>query len=123
MLALARRIVSGEEDDPESVEAVFARARNAESEAEKLLVDDGWSEVVAGDAETDGGDSDLGDKDAAPNRGVAEPNRSLFSWAEFMAEERVDSRGRRPKPASSSLFEWAMGLEQENKEGPADAVT
>ena len=46
MMALARRIVSGEEEDEaETMEEVFAQARNAESEAEELLVDDGWKVV------------------------------------------------------------------------------
>ena len=46
MMALARKIVSGdEEEDAETMEEVFAQARNAESEAEELLVDDGWKVV------------------------------------------------------------------------------
>ena len=45
MMALARRIVSGDEEDTETMEEVFAQARNAESEAEELLVDDGWKVV------------------------------------------------------------------------------
>ena len=46
MMALARKIVNGEEEeDAETVEQVFAQARNAESEAETLLVDDGWKPV------------------------------------------------------------------------------
>ena len=46
MMALARRIVSGEEEDEnETMEEVFAKARNAESESEELLVDDGWKVV------------------------------------------------------------------------------
>ena len=46
MMALARKIVSGEEEDEaETMEEVFAQARNAESEAEELLVDDGWKVV------------------------------------------------------------------------------
>ena len=46
MMALARKIVSGEEEDEaETMEEVFAQARNAESEAEELLVDDGWKPV------------------------------------------------------------------------------
>ncbi|MYB47982.1 MAG: hypothetical protein F4X72_01690 [Dehalococcoidia bacterium] len=46
MMALARKIVSGEEqDEAETVEAVFAQAKDAESEAEELLVDDGWKAV------------------------------------------------------------------------------
>ena len=42
MMALARKIVSG---DDETVEEVFARARDAEATAEELLVDDGWKMV------------------------------------------------------------------------------
>ncbi len=47
MMALARKIVSGgeEEDEAETMEEVFAQARNAESEGEELLVDDGWKLV------------------------------------------------------------------------------
>ena len=54
MMALARKlvldhdrgIVSGEdEDEAETVEAVFAQARDAESAAEELLVDDSWKPV------------------------------------------------------------------------------
>ena len=47
MLALARQIVSGEKTDAdgESVEAVFAQARDAASRAEEFLVDDGWKSV------------------------------------------------------------------------------
>ena len=42
MMALARKIVSGEEDDSETVNQVFAAARTAEATAEELLVDKGW---------------------------------------------------------------------------------
>ena len=47
MMALARKIVSGdeEEDGAETVEEVFARARGAEATAEELLVDDGWKPI------------------------------------------------------------------------------
>ena len=46
MMALARRIVSGdEEDEAETVEAVFAQARDAEATAEEYLVDDDWKLV------------------------------------------------------------------------------
>ena len=45
MMALARKIVSGDENEAESVEEVFAQARNAEATAEELLVDDGWKPV------------------------------------------------------------------------------
>ena len=46
MMVLARKIVRGdEEDEAETVEEVFAQARNAEATAEELLVDDGWKPV------------------------------------------------------------------------------
>ena len=48
MMALARKIVSGEEEDEvetETMEEVFAQARDAEATAEELLVDDGWKPV------------------------------------------------------------------------------
>ncbi len=46
MMALARRVVSGdEEDETETVEAVFAQARDAEASAEEYLVDDDWKLV------------------------------------------------------------------------------
>ena len=46
MMALARKIVNGEgQDDAETVEAVFAQARDAEAVAEEYLVDDGWKLV------------------------------------------------------------------------------
>ena len=46
MMALARKIVNGEEqDDAETVEEVFAQARDAEAVAEELLVYEGWKAV------------------------------------------------------------------------------
>ena len=40
-----------------------------------------------------------------------------------MAEEPVKSRGRggKPQPASLSMFEWAMSMEQEIEEEPVGA--
>ena len=46
MMALARRIVSGDEEDgAETVEQVFAQTRDAEAAAEEYLVDDDWKVV------------------------------------------------------------------------------
>ena len=47
IMALARKIVSGDEDaeDAETVEQVFAQARDAEASAEEMLVDEGWKLV------------------------------------------------------------------------------
>ena len=150
MLALARKIVSGEEDDAETVEAVFAQARDAEAAGEEYLVDDGWKAVEslsswrpsgrAGTSRSTASGADangigpgvehvLGNGHAAiPVNGTGngnghhdeapEPQQSLFSWAEFMAEEPVKPKGRsrKPQPASPSLFEWALDLEKEREE-------
>ena len=54
MMALARKIVGGEEEDAQTIEAVFAAAReDAEASAEELLVDEGWKthEVETGEVE------------------------------------------------------------------------
>ena len=143
MMALARRIVSGEEEDEtETMEEVFAQARNAESEAEELLVDDGWKPVeIEPEAVTvneNGHHADgigptvelvpVNGRHAnghapAPVNGngyhdeTPEPQQSLFSWAEFMAEEPVKPKGRKskPQPATLSMFEWALSLEQERE--------
>ena len=109
MLALARKIVAGEEDAG-SVESVFAQAQQVAAEAEALLVDAEWAAPVPVVVDT------IADQDDAP-----EPQRTLFSWAEFMAEEpaKPPRRNPRPAPASISLFEWA--LEQEREAEPAGA--
>ena len=120
---LARKIVAGEEGDG-SVESVFAQAQQVAAEAEALLVDAEWAApepvAVAVHAEGNGraalpAGGNAGDDDA-PER-----QRSLFSWAEFMAEEpaKPERRSRRPEPASISLFEWA--LEREREAQPAAA--
>ena len=46
-----------------------------------------------------------------------EPQQTLFSWAEFMAEEPVKPKGRKQKPQSAtlSMFEWALTVEQERE--------
>ena len=49
MMALARQVVSGDaQEDTETLEAVFAQARDAEAAAEEFLVDDGWQAVETG---------------------------------------------------------------------------
>ena len=49
--------------------------------------------------------------------------KTLFSWAEFMAEEPVKPKGRsrKPQPATASLFEWALELEQAREAEPVGA--
>ena len=123
MLALARKIVNGEEN-AESVETVFAQARDSEATAEELLVDDGWKLDIEPDSVTVNGHGH--GHDAMPVRvnghydeEDAGPQQSLFSWTEFMSEEPVKGNGR--QPATLSMFEWAMSMEQERKEEPVGA--
>ena len=151
-----REIVSSEDED-ETMEEVFAQAKNAEATAEELLVDDGWKlpEIEPETGAVDGnGTNGNGQHDAigptvelvsangqhANGNGHAptpvngngtdghhddapEPQQSLFSWAEFMAEEPVKPRGRKRKsqPATLSMFEWAMTLEQQRETEPVGA--
>ena len=156
MMALARKIVSGgeEEDEAETMEEVFAQARNAEATAEELLVDDGWKvleiepEAVAVNGNGNGHHANGNSHDAigptvelVPVNGrhangngngngtnghhedeSPEAQQSLFSWAEFMAEEPVKpKRNRKPRPATLSMFEWAMTLEEQREEEPVGA--
>ena len=50
-----------------------------------------------------------------PHEESDEPQRLLFSWAEFMVAEPVQPkrRSREPQPASMSMFEWAFERERE----------
>ena len=108
--------------------------RDADVTAEELLVDDGWK-VVEIEPEAVGvngnGRHDAIDIGSTVELALAnchangngnghhaeptEPQQTLFSWAEFMAEEPVKSKGRsrKPQPASMSMFEWAMERDAE----------
>ena len=92
MLALARKIVAGEED-ADSVESVFAQEQQVAvaAEAEALLVDDGWRapEPVTAEVVNVGARARDGSEEAG------EPRRTLFSWAEFVAGERAEPKRRR----------------------------
>ena len=61
--------------------------------------------------------------DSGHHNESAEGQQSLFSWAEFLAEEPAQPQGRngKPKPASTSLFEWALGNEREREAEPVGA--
>ncbi len=141
MMALARRVVSGDEDsDAETVEDAFARAREAEASADELLVDDGWKAVeiepeavgvnANGNGNGNGHHDGIGPTvELVPGNGHVrangngvdghrgkdpEPLQSAFSWAEFMAEPvKPKRRNGKPQPASMSMFEWAMEQERE----------
>ena len=142
--------------DCQTKNEVFAQARNAESEAEELLVDDGWKVVevepetiaVNGNGNGHHDPFDIGPTvelvpansrhangnghSPGPVNGNGtnghhedespEAQQSLFSWAEFMAEEPVKpKRNGKPRPATLSMFEWAMTLEEQREEEPVGA--
>ena len=144
IMALARKIVNGdEEDEAETVEQVFAQARDAEAAAEEYLVDDGWKAVEIepeavpvngnGNGHHANGHDDLFGVGPAvelapvPVNGnganghhhddeAEGPQQSLFSWAEFMAEPvKPKRRNGKPQPASLSMFEWALEQERETE--------
>ena len=140
MMALAKRIVDGEEDGAETIEEVFALARHAEGEAEELLVDADWKtvEIEPEVAAVDGNGHDRNGRhvpfiveptvDLVQTNGRTHPDgdgrhdeadadeQSLFSWTEFMAEPvetKPKRRNGKHQPASLSMFEWAMEQERE----------
>ncbi len=112
MMALARKIVSGEEDDAETVEQVFAAARNAEATSEELLVDDGWKAVEVG-PETIGVNSN-GHHDAIGPTVEPVPVDGAHANGNGHATVAVNGNGANgnghqeeaPEP-QQSLFSWA----------------
>ena len=78
-----------------------------EANTEELLVDDGWKSVEvepeAVEVHTNGNGRDE----------ALEPQQSLFSWAEFLAEELMKPKARRskpsprPSPCSSGHSTWS----------------
>ena len=153
MLALARQIVSGEETNAEgeSVEEVFAKARDAEASAEEFLVDDGWRAVeveteavgVNGNSHHANGDDPadrvgptvelvlgnghmpataMGPTTTTQNE-PAEEQQSLFSWAEFMAEEPAQAEGPQgarpnPPPPPCSSGRWSRNRSGSGRKSP-----
>ncbi len=129
MLALARKLVAGDEDsDAEAVEDIFAQAQQVAADAESLLVDDSWRPTKpTPEAPTI---IKLPKVEAEPavavipcghHTGVAPQQADLFSWAEFLSDEPKPTKKRRRKQVapSVSLFDWA--LEQEQQAGLAAA--
>ena len=129
MLALARKLVAGEEDsDAAAVEDIFAQAQQVAADAESLLVDDSWRPAKpAPEAPTIielpkvGVEPAVATIPCGHHTGVAPQQQDLFSWAEFLSDEPTPTKRSRQKQAlsSASLFDWA--LEQEQQAGLAAA--
>ncbi len=123
MLALARKLVAGDEDDHESVESIFAQAQQVAADAEALLVDDSWrpleptpDPVALPVGATVDAESSVAVIPCEHDTGNAPEQRDLFSWAEFLSDEPKPTKGRSRKQAqpSTSLFEWALEREQQS---------
>ena len=104
---------------------MFAQARDAEAVGEELLVDEGWrtlevepESVVLHRNGTDGTGAALDVGATNGHAEVEEPEQAVLTWAELFAQEpaKPDRRRKRPQPASLSLFEWAVGSEEEREE-------
>ena len=121
MMALARKLVSGETDD-EGVEDVFRQAQQVAAEAEDLLVDADWERVTAEPLvlppPLDGHAQPVVELvPCGSHHGQDELQQTLFSWAEFLADEPepTPGRGRKPQPSGPSLFDWALEREQQGE--------
>ena len=124
MLALARKLVAGDEDsDAEAVEDIFAQAQQVAADAESLLVDDSWRPVEpTPEVPTIIGLPKVEVEPAVAvipcghHTGTAPQQQDLFSWAEFLADEPAPTkrRGRKQVQPSASLFDWALEREQQS---------
>ena len=124
LLALARKLVAGEEDDSQSVESIFAQAQQVAADAESLLVDDSWRPVQVEPTPEAPTIIELPKVEVEPavaaipcghHTGVVPVQQDLFSWAEFLADEPTATKRRRQRQAqpTASLFEWALEREQQ----------
>ncbi len=123
MLALARKLVAGDEDsDAEAVEDIFAQAQQIAADAESLLVDDYWRPVEPTpevptiiDLPKVKVEPSVAVIPCGHHTGVVPQQRDLFSWAEFLADKPTPTKNRRRKQVepSVSLFDWALEREQQ----------
>ena len=134
------------------MEDVLAQARDAEAASEEFLVDDGWKvvEVEPEAVEVNGNGTNGHHADGigptvelvlanghhangnghapAPVNGnghsdeAPEPQQSLFSWAEFMAEEPVKAEGPGPQASARSHVPVRVGTGKMEQEREAEPV-
>ena len=109
IMTLARQIINETDlNAGDSLENIFARARESEKENERYLVDDQWGiDAFQPEPELEPAGKPVQDEPVQP---------SIFSWTEFMAQPVENTRRRRKKePEAQSLFQWAV--EQETTGG------
>ena len=118
MIALARKLVSGEADDAK-VEDIFRRTPQLAVEADHLLVDSNCERVgpepaavVAHPVEANEPIIEL--VLCGGLHGSSEQQQTLFNWAEFLANQpkQPKARGRNRRCDGPSLFDWALEREQ-----------
>ena len=87
-----------------------------------LVLGNGHAAVPANGNGRNGNGNGHHDEAPEPPAWSADRQQSLFSWAEFMAEEPVKpKRNGKPRPATLSMFEWAMTLEEQREKEPVGA--
>ena len=120
MMALARKLVSGDAEDV-PVEDIFQQAQEIAAQADQLLVDDDWQR-----AEPHPATLVMLPPESEPvaaalvpcvghHSSVPTEQTTLFSWAEFLTEPDEQPRhgGKRSGQSGPSLFDWALEREQE----------
>ena len=121
MMALAHKIVGGEE---ETVEEVFVQTRNAEATAEELLVDDGWKpmEVEPKSVEVSGNGRLASSHDAIGfgptvelvlDNGHAPANGSGVNGNGHGAKTENSNRHHEAYESQQSLFSWTEFMAEE----------
>ena len=131
MLALARKIVSGEEEDAESVEDLFAQALDDKASAAEYLLDDDWKQVqvepeavnrngyghhdaigirpsielVLGNGHARGNGNGPHDEDPEPQSRCS-LGRSLWPRSRSSPGAGADNRTPQPRPCSTAGWKW-----------------
>ena len=104
-MTLARRIFNQEEDDQESIEALFSQARQQQELDDEFLLDD-----PTGDQDPQPQPEpppEPRDRQPDPGPSIQPTRTTLLNWKEFI-DQPVSTRRNRPKRATQSLFEWAI---------------
>ena len=140
IMTLAKQIVNDERmGSSDSLEGIFARARDADRENERYLMDDEWDvpgmpgipgpeapeppetetqpEIeLETQPELEAQPEPEAQPELQPELVAASTQPSIFSWAEFLAEPQEKNTRRKPKPRPApSLFQWAAQQEETSR--------
>ena len=149
IMTLAKQIMNNDdEDDTDSVEAIFAKTRDVEAEGDEYLVNHDWTQVQTDPGQQPEPETQL-IAEPTPTRPITpttpktsppkaeqpketketkdSPEREesrqadLFSWEQFMVQEPPSTSRRKsskPAPAGASLFSWALDSQTETQTDP-----